>query len=104
MMTFSSATPALNAYRATAGLGGAEAPGAAGGPGEGFEAVLGQVMQQAVTQARQADQATQAGLTGQMGTTEVVMAVSRAELALQTAVAVRDRMVTAYQDVMRMAV
>ncbi len=104
MMTFPTTTPAVAAYRATAGLGGAEAPTAGGGVGDGFEAVLGQVMQQAVTQARQADQATQAGLVGQMGTTEVVMAVSRAELALQTAVAVRDRMVTAYQDVMRMAV
>lgn len=96
-------TPAVAAYRATAGLGGPEAPGGAG-IGEGFEAVLGQVMQQAVGKARAADHATQAGLTGQMGTTEVVMAVGRAELALQTAVAVRDRMVTAYQDVMRMAV
>lgn len=104
MMTFPSSTPAVNAYRATAGLGGAEAPAAGGGVGEGFEAVLGQVMQNAVSSARAADHASQAGLTGQMGTTEVVMAVGRAELALQTAVAVRDRMVTAYQDVMRMAV
>ncbi|WP_343898090.1 flagellar hook-basal body complex protein FliE [Craurococcus roseus] len=30
--------------------------------------------------------------------------MSRAELALQTAVAVRDRVVSAYQDVMRMPI
>jgi flagellar hook-basal body complex protein FliE len=104
MTILTNAAPALQAYRATAGLGGAEAPAASGGVGEGFEAVLGQVIRQAVGTARQADAATQAGLMGQMGTTDVVMAVNRAELALQTAVAVRDRMVTAYQEVMRMAV
>jgi flagellar hook-basal body complex protein FliE len=36
--------------------------------------------------------------------TAVVLAISRAELALQTATAVRDRVVTAYQDVMRMPI
>jgi flagellar hook-basal body complex protein FliE len=33
-----------------------------------------------------------------------VLAISRAELALQTAVTVRDRVVAAYQDVMRMPI
>jgi flagellar hook-basal body complex protein FliE len=36
--------------------------------------------------------------------TDVVLAVGRAELTLQTAVAVRDRVVAAYQDVMRMPI
>ncbi len=43
-------------------------------------------------------------LTGGGGVTDVVLALSRAELALQTAVAVRDRVVSAYQDVMRMPI
>jgi flagellar hook-basal body complex protein FliE len=34
----------------------------------------------------------------------VVTAISRADLALQTAVALRDRVVSAYQDVMRMPI
>jgi flagellar hook-basal body complex protein FliE len=36
--------------------------------------------------------------------TEVVTAVSRAELALQSTVAIRDRVVQAYQDIMRMPI
>ena len=36
--------------------------------------------------------------------TEVVQAVSRAELALQTTTAIRDRVVSAYQDIMRMPI
>ncbi|MGG5812590.1 flagellar hook-basal body complex protein FliE [Falsiroseomonas sp. CW058] len=90
---------ALRAYGATA----AGAPGAGiGAAGEGFEAALGRAMSGVADSARAADAATQAGLTGGAGTTEVVLAVARAELALQTAVALRDRVVSAYQDVMRM--
>jgi flagellar hook-basal body complex protein FliE len=34
----------------------------------------------------------------------VVSAVAKAELALQTTVAIRDRVVQAYQDIMRMPI
>jgi flagellar hook-basal body complex protein FliE len=34
----------------------------------------------------------------------VVLAVSRAEMALQTATTLRDKVVSAYQDVMRMPI
>jgi flagellar hook-basal body complex protein FliE len=34
----------------------------------------------------------------------VVQAVSRAELALQTTTAIRDRVVSAYQEIMRMPI
>ena len=47
--------------------------------------------------------ATQA-MTGGGNLTDVVMAVSKAEMALQAGVALRDKMVSAYQDIMRMAV
>ena len=36
--------------------------------------------------------------------TEVATALSRAELTLQTATAVRDRMLQAYQDIMRIQI
>jgi flagellar hook-basal body complex protein FliE len=52
----------------------------------------------------QADAATEAGIMGNASATEVVLAVARAELALQTTVAIRDRVVQAYQDVMRMPI
>ena len=121
MMSPIGLNPALQAYRTAAaatGLGGGAAGGlggvtatpaalptqATGGVAEGFEAVLGRVVENTVQSARSADATTQAALVGQAGTTDVVMAVARAELALQTAVAVRDRMVSAYQDIMRMGI
>jgi flagellar hook-basal body complex protein FliE len=46
-----------------------------------------------------------AELTLQSATlTEVVAAVSRAELALQTTTTIRDRVVQAYQDIMKMPI
>ncbi len=103
MIGASAISPALQAYRA-ATAGGA-APGAPAGPESGgFDAMLGEALGQVVQTARSADAATQASMLGEAGTTDVVMAVTRAELALQTAVALRDRVVSAYQDVMRMGI
>jgi flagellar hook-basal body complex protein FliE len=44
------------------------------------------------------------GIAGNANLTEVVTAVSRAQLALQTTTAVRDRVVQAYQEIMRMPI
>jgi flagellar hook-basal body complex protein FliE len=43
-------------------------------------------------------------IAGQGSITDVVTAVSKAELALQTTVAIRDRVVQAYQDIIKMPV
>lgn len=78
--------------------------GGAEGAGGGFGAALTRALEQAVEVGREADAATTRALTGQGSVTDVVLAVGRAELTLQTAVAVRDRVVAAYQDVMRMPI
>ena len=90
-----------------ASLGAASAYRAASEPaasGASFGAALSRALDQAVEIGRSADTAATAALTGQGSVTEVVLAVSRAELALQTAVAVRDRVVGAYQEIMRMPI
>jgi flagellar hook-basal body complex protein FliE len=92
------AAGAAAAYRATQGLAEASSQGA------GFGEALGRAVQGAIGQGRTADAAASAALTGQGSVTDVVLAISRAELALQTATAVRDRVVSAYQDVMRMPI
>ncbi|MFT8246729.1 flagellar hook-basal body complex protein FliE [Roseomonas sp. BN140053] len=94
---------ALAAYRAAAQPGGAAGAEAAGDAG-GFGTALQRAIEGAVEIGHQADAASTQALTGQGSVTDVVMAVSRAELALQTAVAVRDKVVSAYQDVMRMPI
>lgn len=49
-----------------------------------------------------ADAATAGFAAGTTGTQSVVEAIAQAEMALQTAVTVRDRIVGAYQEVLRM--
>jgi flagellar hook-basal body complex protein FliE len=97
---------AAAAYRAAAG----EAPapdGVAFGAspdGPSFGAALQRAVEQGIELGRTADAAATRAMLGQGGVTEAVLAVSRAEVALQAAVAVRDRVVSAYQEVMRMPV
>jgi flagellar hook-basal body complex protein FliE len=88
--------PALAAYRA--------AQAAPAGDGSGFGAALQGALQGSVNALRGAEATSGAALLGQAGVTETVLAVTRAELALQTAVALRDRVVAAYQDIMRMPI
>ncbi|WP_426956969.1 flagellar hook-basal body complex protein FliE [Muricoccus radiodurans] len=72
--------------------------------GSGFGATLRRALEGALDAGHEADRQSQRALTGAGNVTETVMAVSRAELALQTAVALREKVVQAYQDVMRMPI
>ena len=69
-----------------------------------FGSVLGRAVNDAVAQGHVADQQAAAAIAGTGDITEVVSAIARAQLALQTATAIRDRVVQAYQEVMRMPI
>ena len=71
---------------------------------EGFGQALTQALQGVVDSGHQADVQSSAALSGTGNLTDVVTAVNRAELALQTTTAIRDRVVQAYQDIMRMPI
>lgn len=53
---------------------------------------------------RQGEETTKAGLAGRADPQAVVEALAATELAVQTAVAVRDKVVEAYQEILRMPV
>lgn len=75
------------------------------GSGQGdFGATLQRAMQGAIDEFHATDSKVTEALTGGGNLTEVVTALSRAELTLQTATAVRDRVVQAYQDIMKMPI
>ncbi len=82
------------------GQAGAAQPGSGTGFGDALSRALGGV----VEAGHQADAQSMQAIAGQGNLTDVVTAVSKAELALQSAVAIRDRVVQAYQDVMRMPI
>ena len=91
-----SATSAVNAYARTD----------AGQPAslEGFGQVLTTALQGVVDSGHEADRQAAAGIAGTGNLTDVVTAVNKAELALQTTTAIRDRVVQAYQEIMRMPI
>jgi flagellar hook-basal body complex protein FliE len=78
--------------------------GEAGNGANDFGATLQRTLQGAVDNFATADAKTTEALTGGGNLTEVVTALSRAELTLQTATAIRDRVVQAYQDIMKMPI
>ncbi len=76
----------------------------AAGSGTDFGSTLTSALDGLVRTGQQADAQSAAAISGHGNLTEVVTAVSRAELALQTTVAIRDRVVQAYQDIMGMPI
>ncbi len=85
-----------------AGIGiGKSAGGSAAG---GFGGMVEQMVGNAATSMRTAEAASAKQVAGKGDLIDVVTAMGAAETALDTVVAVRDRMVAAYSDIMRMQI
>lgn len=104
---------ALNAASAYANaLGRAKiAPQAAEGDGPGpagpkpaFADMVKQAVGEVSSTARAAEKMAVAGVSRQAELVDVVAAVTNAEMTLETVVAVRDKVIAAYQEVMRMSI
>ena len=69
---------------------------------------FGQMVQQAVgnvvEQGREADAKAVGLIEGKTDVVDVVTAVAETEVALETMVAVRDRVISAYEEIMRMPI
>jgi flagellar hook-basal body complex protein FliE len=76
----------------------------AGASGADFSGMLTRAVEGALQSGHEAENQAMTGIAGGGNLTEVVQAVSRAELALQTTTAIRDRVVSAYQEIMRMPI
>jgi flagellar hook-basal body complex protein FliE len=99
------ALPAFNALQAAKAYQNAEASATPEISGGGdFASLLSQSVGSAIDTNQQAEQQAVAAINGGGDLTQVVTAVSRAELALQTTVAVRDRVLQAYQDIIKMSI
>jgi flagellar hook-basal body complex protein FliE len=70
----------------------------------GFAAMVGNAAQDAMQSLHQAEATTASGVAGHTDVQGVVQALSNAEVTLQTVVAVRDKVLGAYSDIMHMSV
>jgi flagellar hook-basal body complex protein FliE len=73
-------------------------------PAQDFASFFRSLAQQSVGAMQAGEQASIQGLQGQLDAQSVVEAVAAAELTLQTVTAVRDRVVEAYQELIRMPI
>ena len=69
-----------------------------------FGAIVDGLVKPAAESMRAAEAATAQQVAGKGDLIDVVTAIGAAETALDTVVAVRDRVVNAYQDIMRMQI
>lgn len=83
---------------------GAGVSGAAAGDGSGFAALVDQLANDTVQSTAKAETTSMQAVAGEAGLVDVVTAMSNAEMVVQTVVSVRDRMVQAYNDIIRMPI
>ncbi len=69
-----------------------------------FSGMVKDVVNQATASVKNAEQMAALGATGQAPLVEVATALSAAEVTLETVVAVRDKVIQAYQEILRMPV
>lgn len=72
--------------------------------GIGFSDVLREAAEGAVTSLRQGEAQSLQAAAGNADINDVVLAVGKAEMALQTVVTLRDKVIHAYQEVLRMPI
>lgn len=88
--TLSVAQPAMGAEGAVAG--------------GGFGEILKSAMADAVKASKHAETQMAAQIQGKAELVDVVTAVSSAETSLETVMAIRDQVINAYQEIMRMPI
>ena len=102
-----SPTVAANAYASLAKIigqpdGGAGKGTEAGGPS--FSAVLKDAIGNVVDAGKKSDAQSVAMASGKANVMDVVTAVAETDVAVSTLVSVRDRVIAAYEDILRMPI
>ncbi|MFT6582018.1 MAG: flagellar hook-basal body complex protein FliE [Alphaproteobacteria bacterium] len=103
VVNYSEAARALNQAASLTKAPGLEASEKSGS-GVEFGQLLKDMATQAVETGERGEAMTAKAVQGQADVAEVVTAVANAEITLQTVVAVRDKFIAAYQEILRMPI
>ncbi|WP_432254430.1 flagellar hook-basal body complex protein FliE [Limimaricola sp. AA108-03] len=107
MTEFSSILSTTNirgAYRSSQELTSSPAAVEAPAKGESFADVLSEAASKAVKNVRESEAVAQKGLTGEVGAQRVVEATLELESTVKVMISMRDKVVEAYQEVLRMPI
>lgn len=94
----------VEALKRTMDSGGAAAPQQGAEAGSGFADMLRDTLADTTAAVKGAETVSLQAAAQRANITDVVTAISNAEMALESVVAVRDRVVQAYQDILRMPI
>ncbi|MEE8272749.1 MAG: flagellar hook-basal body complex protein FliE [Alphaproteobacteria bacterium] len=97
-------TDVVTAYANTAGRGTAGLDARDRTAGGEFGGMVRDMLGDAVNAGQASERVAADALVGGADLTDVVMAVNNAELSLQTVVAIRDKVIEAYQEIIRMPI
>ena len=92
----------VNAYNEAARGRPAEPKSADAGPGDDFASLVKGAIDEAKKIGERSEQLSIAGITDRADISQVVTAVAEAEVTLQTVVMIRDKVLDAYKDIIRM--
>ncbi len=96
------ATAYIESLNRASALGAGTLP-ESGRPGTSFAEVLSRVAEDAVAAVDKGEMASLKSLSGEAELVAIVTAVSNAEVTLQTVVALKDKVVQAYLEIIRMS-
>jgi len=99
----SALAPSLGTAASSAASAAASAASASASGGD-FGSVMAQVSGDALKKMKAAEATSISGLQGQASTQDVVQSVMSAQESLQTALAIRDKSVSAFQEISRMSI
>lgn len=97
------ALKAAEIYQSVARIG-ADAPRAEATPRPAFAGLVERAIAETGTSLKAGEAAAAQVAAGEASLVDVVTAISAAEVALETAIAVRNRVIEAYQEIMRMPI
>jgi len=89
---------AIQAYKNTANMV------ETGGNSSAFSGMVNSAVKGAVDSLRQGELISNKALVNEAGLDELAVSVANAEMTLRTVVAVRDRIISAYQDIIKMPI
>lgn len=96
--------PALKAYAEATKRAASDPFGGPGAATPAFSDLLAQTVTDAIDASRAGESVSIQAVSGRANLQDVVEAVNAAEISLQTVVSIRDRVMSAYQEIMRMPI
>jgi flagellar hook-basal body complex protein FliE len=99
---------ALSAYNKIAGLQGGfgtdEVSSSNAGSGANFTQLVEEALGKTVDKIKTAEVKAAGSLSGEVSMEELAIAVANAEMSLKTVITIRDKLITAFQDIIRMPI